>query len=85
MYWRKWTKEYLQTLVSEKKLTNKSRNLEIRDFVMLSVDHTPRSHWLISRIVEVYKGKDGIVRSVKVTTPNSELIRSSGQLYLLEV
>ena len=71
--------------MSGKKLTNKSRNLEIGDFVMLSVDHTPRSHWPVSRIVEVYQGKDGIVRSVKVTTPNSELIRSSGQLYLLEV
>ena len=52
---------------------------------MLSVDQTPRSHWPLGRIVEVYPGKDGIVRSVKVKTPNNELIRPSGQLYLLEV
>ena len=73
------------TLVSQKKWANKSRNLEIGDLVMLFVDQTPRSHWPLGRIVEVYPGKDGIVCSLKVKTPNSELIRPSGQLYLLEV
>ena len=52
---------------------------------MLSVNHTPRSHWSLGRIVKVYAVKDGIVRSVKVKTPNSELIRPSRQFYLLEV
>ena len=85
MFWRRWTKEYLPTLVSRKKRTDESRNLEIGDLVMLSVDHTPRSHWPLGRIVEVYPDKDGIVRSVKVKTPNSELIRPFRQLYLSEV
>ena len=52
---------------------------------MLSVDHTPRSHCPLGRIVEVYPGKDDIVRSVKVKTPNSAFIRPSRQVYLLEV
>ena len=52
---------------------------------MLFVDHAPRSHWPLGRIVEVYPGKDGIVRSVKVKNPNSDLIRHSRQLYVLEV
>ena len=85
MFWRRWTKEYLPTLVSQKKWTNKFRNLEVGDLVMLSVDHTQRSHWSLGRIVEVYPGKDGIVRSVKVKNPNNELIRLSRQLYLLEL
>ena len=33
---------------------------------MLSVNHTPRSHWPLGRIVKVYAVKDGIVRSVKL-------------------
>ena len=85
MFWRRWTKGYLPTLVSQKKWTNKFRNLEVGDLVMLSVDHTQRSHWPLGRIVEVYPGKDGIVRSVKVKNPNSDLIRHSRQLYVLEV
>ena len=85
MFWRRWTKEYLPTLVSRKKWTNKYRNLEVGDLVMLSVDHTPRSHCPLGRIVEVYPGKDDIVRSVKVKTPNSAFIRPSRQVYLLEV
>ena len=68
-----------------KKRTDKSRNLEIGDLVMLSVGYTSRSHWPLGRIVEVYPDKAGIVRSVKVKTPNSELIRPFRQLYLLEV
>ena len=44
---------------------------------MLSVDQTPRSHWPLSRIVKYTQAK---VVSVKVNTPNSELIRLSGQL-----
>ena len=52
---------------------------------MVPVHHTPRSNWPLGRIVKLYPGKDGIVRSVKVKTPNSELIRPSRQLYLLEV
>ena len=85
MFWRRWTKEYLPTLVSRKKWTNKSRNLEVGDLVMLSVDYTPRSHWPLGRIVEVYPGKDDIVRSVKVKNQNSQLIRPSREVYLLEV
>ena len=52
---------------------------------MLSVDHAPISYWPLGRIIEVYPDKDGMVRSVKVKTRNSELIRPCGQLYLLEV
>ena len=85
MFWRRWTKEYLPTLISQKKWTNKSRNLEVRDLEMLSVDHAPRPHWPLGRIVEVYPGKDGIVPSVEVKTLNNEPIRSSRQLYLIEV
>ena len=85
MFWRRWTKEYLPTLVSRKKWTSKSRNLQVGDLVMLSVDHTPRSHWPLGRIVELYPGKDDIVRSVKVKTPYSEFMRPSRQVYLLEV
>ena len=35
-------------------------------------------------LIEMYPRKDGIVRTVKVKTPNNELIRPSEKLYLLE-
>ena len=77
MFWRRWTKEYLPTLVSQKKWTNNSPTLKIGDLMMFSVDRTPRSHWLLGRIVKVDPGKDYILHSVKVKTWNSEFIRPS--------
>ena len=62
----------------------KYRNLEIRDLVIIRVEHTARSHWSLGRIVNVYPGKDKMVRSLEVQTPNGEFVRPSGHLCLLE-
>ena len=38
----------------------------------------------MGRIIEVYPGRDGVVRSVKLKTSNGELSRLSALLCLLE-
>lgn len=84
MFWRRWIKEYLPTLVPRKKWTNQNRNLQKGDLVILPMEHTPRSYWPLGRVIETYPGKDNVVRSVKIKTPNNELIRPSSQLHLFE-
>ena len=84
MFWHEWIKEYLPTLVDRKKWRTKYQNLEIGDLAIIPVEHTTRSHWPLGRIVDVYPGKDKIVRSAKVRTPNDEFVRPSGHLRLLE-
>ena len=80
----RWIKEYLPTLVDQKKWKTKYRNLEIGDLVRILVEHTARSHWSFGRIVDGYPGKDKTVRSAKVRTPNVEFVRPSVHLCLLE-
>ena len=49
-----------------------------------SSNDVPRSHWPMRSIIEVYLGRDGVVRSVKLKTSNGELCRPSALLCLLE-
>ena len=65
-------------------MVSNSKNLKFGDLVIIQSENIPMSHWPLGRIIETYPGKDGIVRTVKVKTPNNELIRPSGKLCLLE-
>ena len=38
----------------------------------------------VAPVLEVYLGQDGVMRSAKAKLPNTELIRPSGKLCLLE-
>ena len=84
MFWQRWTREYLPTLIPRKKWRDHNRNFKPGDLVLVSSEHTHRSKWPLGRIIDVYPGKDNVVRIAKVRTPNNELIRSCAKLCLLE-
>ena len=54
-----------------------SRNLEIGDLVILISKNPVRSAWSIGLVIETHPSVDGVVRSVKIQTPNSEFVRPS--------
>ena len=85
MQWNRWRKEYLPTLTQRKKGLVHNRNFKIGDLVIIDKSNVPRSYWPLSRIIETLPGQDGVVRTVKVKTPNSEFIRPANKLHLLEV
>ena len=68
VFWNRWKKEYLPFLNLGKRWTQKNRNLRVGDLLIISSHDVPRSHWPIGRITEVYPGRDGVVRSVKLKT-----------------
>lgn len=43
----------------------------------------PPGIWPVARVIEVYPGADGFVRSVKIKTPTSELVRPVNKLILI--
>ena len=59
-------------------------SLRVGDLVIISSHDVPRSYWPMGRIIEVYQGRDGVVRSIKLKTSNGELSRPSALLCLLE-
>ena len=59
-------------------------SLRVGDLVIISSHDVPRSYWPMGRIIEVYQGRDGVVRSIKLKTSNGELSRPSALLCLFE-
>ena len=43
-FWHRWIKDYFPALVDRNKWTTKYQDLEIGDLVIISVEHTARSH-----------------------------------------
>lgn len=84
-FWRRWTREYLPQLQERHKWTNQHRNLAIDDVVLVVDDKCSRSSWPLGRILEIHKNaKDGCVRSVKVKSSTSTLVRPITKIGLLE-
>ena len=67
-FWRRWSTEYLTSLRKFYKWHHPIRNLTPGDVVIIKDEDTPTGWWPIGRIVEVYPGKDGLVRVAKIKT-----------------
>ena len=76
VFWRRWTREYLPTLLERKKWDAKKRNLRVGDVVLIADENYPRGAWPLARVVEVIAGRDGLVRSAKVKTTSTVVTRS---------
>ena len=67
-FWKRWSAEYLHQLQQFGKWLKSSRNLEVGDVICLRGEPTSPARWPLSRIEEVVKGEDGLVRVVVVRT-----------------
>ena len=45
-----------------------STNLNVGDLVVIQTDNIPKTHWPLSRIIDIYPGVDGVVPAAKVKT-----------------
>ncbi|XP_065185823.1 uncharacterized protein LOC135816555 [Sycon ciliatum] len=83
--WKRWLKEIVPKLNVQVKWLQKQRNVQEGDVVLVMDEHTARSHWPLGRVTEVYPGKDGIVRVVKVKVAERFYKRAVHRLVPLEV
>jgi len=84
IFWRRWLKEYLPTLQERAKWTKPRHCLATGDLVVIVDDNVHRGKWPLGRVTEVFMGKDGNVRSAKVKTATTILIRPITKLCFLE-
>ncbi|UYV60794.1 hypothetical protein LAZ67_1002359 [Cordylochernes scorpioides] len=76
--------EYLSHLINKNKGRN-SHNLRIGDIVVIGSDLRKRTEWPLGRIIELYPGKDGIVRVAKLKTGGGIVIRPVQRLCPMEL
>lgn len=84
-FWKSWHKDYLCTLNQRSKWSKEGPRFVVDDIVLLKEENLPPSRWIMGRIIDVFPGKDGIIRVVKVKTTQSELIRPVVKLVKLPV
>ena len=85
--WRRWTNEYLKSLRERHNLKHKSKdaNIQVGDVVIIKGDEKNRAHWKTGIVVELFTGRDGVIRAAKLRAGKSYLERAVQQLYPLEL
>jgi len=83
-FWTRWTREYIANIQHRQKWLQPSINLKVDDIVLVVDELTHRNQWPLGRIVQVFTGPDGLVRSATVKTQSSVLKRPVTKLCFLE-
>ncbi|XP_071033024.1 uncharacterized protein [Parasteatoda tepidariorum] len=73
-------KEY-NSLLKQSRHSHQSP-LEVGD--LISSDNKKRVDWPLAKVIEIYKGRDGVSRVAKVKTQNGEIVRPFQRLFRLE-
>lgn len=74
-FWKRWSKEYLHTLHQRQKWQFDKGGPRPGDVVILLQENSPPAHWPLARIIEVFPGPDGIIRTVSLQIGSSILKR----------
>ena len=84
LFWRGWSKDYLQSLQQRSKWRFEQANLEVDQMVLLNQPNMPPIKWLLGRIKKCISSKiDNRVRVVEVKTSNLCFLRPITQVALL--
>ena len=82
-FWKRWSREYLRTIISRQKWHETKPNFQVNDIVLLASEDTPRSQWNMGRVITVYPDEYGIVRSVLIKTRNKDVRRPIHKICLI--
>ncbi|GFT86740.1 DUF5641 domain-containing protein, partial [Nephila pilipes] len=80
---QRFKREYLSFLRSS--VTKREDKINVGDVVLIGTDDKKRLHWLLGRVLELFPGKDGIIRLVKLRTEKGNILRPIQRLYPLEL
>lgn len=83
-FWKRWSREYLPMLGERKRWTTTKKNLEVGDVCLITEEGSKRPSWPLGRVVEVIKGRDGLVRTLRLQTSKGTVTRPVQRLHLLE-
>ena len=76
MIWKRWTREYLPQWNQRSKWSKKHvRNLKEGELVWMVDESVKRCEYKMGRVIQVFKGNDGVVRSARVKMAHGEFNR----------
>ena len=77
-------REYIANIQHRQKWIQTVDNINVGDIVLLVDEQSPRNCWPMGRVVEVYTGRDGLVRSASVKTQSNIFKRPVTKMCPLE-
>ena len=83
-FWEIWAKDYLQSLPKLVPQFAERNTLKKGSIVLIHDDSVPRLQWPMGKVINVYPGKDGKVRSVQMQTLKGQITRPIQRLCQLE-
>lgn len=83
--WVVWNQEYLNTLRQRKTWRDPKENIQIDDVVVIKDSNVQPASWLLARVLEVFPGKDQLVRVVLLKTKNTTLKRPISKICKLPI
>ena len=83
-FWKRWMRSYLPTLKFRSKWFSEEKKINVGSLVLYNELNTPRQDWPLAKVLETYKGTDNLIKSVKLKTATSTVIRPISKLCLLE-
>lgn len=78
-------KEYLPELQRRTKWQEATKDYERGDLVLIMDENTQRGKWPLALIIDVIKGRDERVRSVRLRTQTTTLVRPITKIVPLEL
>ena len=85
VFWNTWRTEYLANLPAVVSKFRSRGGLQVGSVVLIREDNVPRMKWDMGVVVEVYPGKDKVVRSAKMHTASGDRVRAIQRLHNLEM
>lgn len=80
MFWNRWLRECLPSLTQRNKWTTEERNMRSGDLVLITKPNIARGLWQVGRVLKVFPGEDGRVRTVEVKTKSGVYVRPEARL-----
>ena len=84
-FWDRWQTDYLYELLTRYKWNKSSPNIKEGSLIFITSETAPPTEWLLARVIKIYLGDDGLVRTVTLKTDSSELKRLLSKLVLLPI
>lgn len=74
-FWNEWSTHYLHTLQTRPKGFQDVSEYKVDQLVLIMENNTSPRKWRTARIINLFPGKDGVVRNVRLKTEKGELER----------
>jgi hypothetical protein len=78
---KRWYRDVFPSLVPRKKRKVERRNVRVDDIVVVQDSNAVRGNWTTGRVVNVFPGKDGKIRNLKVNTATSYRVSQKNAPY----